>query len=347
MSTARALRDAIRSSDDLTMPEASALRVLAEYAAKTAGVLRDAWPAIETIAKSMCCSESTARRAVRSLQAKGWLHISESDQSSHTYWITIPHEGGCQSDTRGVSERHPGGVRVTPEEGIEEIKEENTLSSEAGHGPQPQPQPTAGETMTSDDQPTLFASQKAVRLSGEAVETTPAPPPPKEPSDVPRPFKTAAEFAAYQEAAALWRTRARGTLRPHKTLDPTRGAGKSLLRVLRHAGRADILRAILWMTSSAEAEYLRDSSAPRGFDTLWNHRDDYPEKAAEWLEREHAACVIAAAAGVPLPDGMPEVQPEPSPIDLEARAQERYDRINAARARQGLPPLPWRRGGAQ
>lgn len=319
-------------------------RLVLLWMARRAAGDGDAFPSWSVMIKNTGLARSTIADRIALLRRLGWLVDSGRRkgpmQRTVIYRVAVPM-------VREADPNGPGGgplmVReADPEEDMEEDMEE-ICPPEVDAGQQP----TAGETMTSDDQPTLFASPTAVRLSGGAVETTPAPPPPTPPSDVPRPFRSAAELAAYQEAATLWRTRARGTLRPHKTLDPTRGAGKALLRVIRHTGRADTLRAILWMTSSAEAEYLRDSSAPRGFDTLWNHRDDYPEKASEWLEREHAACVIAAAAGVPLPDGMPEVQPEPSPIDLEARAQERYDRINAARARQGLPPLPWRRGGAK
>ncbi len=189
-------------------------------------------------------------------------------------------------------------------------------------------------------QPDLLRSPESPTAIHGGDDGTPAPP------KVPAPFRSSSERDRWTRCVELWQAEASGRLRPHRRIDPSRGGGHHLLRALRVLGVDDCLRSILWMTLATEAEYLRTGDHRRGFDTLWNQRKAYPERAEEWL----AGCPVARRAavdrGVPLPDGLDGPEHRPGMTDDEKRRR-REEHLRAVRASRGLrlPPTPGRHRG--
>ena len=307
MPTLFALRDAIRADPDLSMAEAAALRTLAEYAAQSGGELGEAWPSLATLASGMCCGRSTAKRAIQALERSGWVRVTRLGSVAHRYRIQIPQRGGQDdprgghSDPRGGQDDPRGGVNLTPKECIEETKEED---AEGGH-------------MQRD----LFGEPEA-----------------PEPEPVAPPFRSHAEARDWGQLMQLWRLVASGSLRTYAHASPARGGGHYLLRTLRAIGLAPAQRAILWMACAPECAYLRSGEiGPRGLDTLWNHRKDYPEKADQWLASDWRAQQAASHYAIPLPEGVARtVIPHPAspePESTEDSTQRQQAEAAALRSR--------------
>lgn len=80
----------------------TALFVLDQYGGQIAGQ----WPSMDELANAMCCSLSTARRAIRTLAAMGLIEYSDllPDKASRTYWIKF--------DQLAASTQPASGIRI-------------------------------------------------------------------------------------------------------------------------------------------------------------------------------------------------------------------------------------------
>lgn len=205
------------------------------------GHVGDAFPSWGTLQAATGYSRRTVARRVAALREAGWLvdtgrRVGATNQIRR-YRLTVPptEAKGCQRDTGK-------GATLAPRR-TEKDQQRTSKVSEYGSDDIP----TTGETMPTDDQPTLFATPEASGPSGEAEEAA-------EPT-----CDTPDTEAEWRNAMCTWTELAqeagkRGT--PYQRRAPT---GKAMhARIVEHG--AEAVRQVLrwyWRSQHPRAVFLR------------------------------------------------------------------------------------------